>query len=315
MIILLPICSENKIVLTNFLLEKYDNYIIIKLFNRKYEETIDKIKVPLLNNYNCMSYLDLYFPLKLHIYDNVILFNNFLQKIYLSQYDNTNSLNIDFFYSLEILLKREFDLSFITLDKLKSYENIIWDYCNNYSYDISLTNSNTTIKELWEVIQLKLNSSLCFYKLYLDNSLSINKVIKKFQKNNIINKDLLSTIKSIKSIPLSIYSSNMYNIIEHYNNMVQQKVKLENITVGSKYFIKRTNMKTFFLIEIENIKMNEIYTINGQTFIFDNYEWYYYLPDLELNIDTIIFYFLVNDMIYPQLFDNTNLNIESIHFE
>ena len=94
MIILLPTCSDNKIVLTNFLLEKYDNYIIIKLFNRKYEDTIDKIKIPLINNYNCMSYLDLYFPLKLHIYDNIILFNNFLQKIYLSQYDNINSLNI-----------------------------------------------------------------------------------------------------------------------------------------------------------------------------------------------------------------------------
>ena len=31
--------------------------------------------------------------------------------------------------------------------------------------------------------------------------------------------------------------------------MIQQKVKLENITVGSKYFIKRTNMKTFLKAE------------------------------------------------------------------
>jgi hypothetical protein len=38
--------------------------------SENYEETINKIKVPLINNYNCMTYIDLFFPLKLHIYDN-----------------------------------------------------------------------------------------------------------------------------------------------------------------------------------------------------------------------------------------------------
>ena len=94
MIIKLPICHDNKIIFSNFFIEKIynpDKYII-SLFNRNYENKIIKIKIPCCNNFEGISYLDLFFPLELNIIENKIYFQYFMQKIFLSQSD----LPIDF---------------------------------------------------------------------------------------------------------------------------------------------------------------------------------------------------------------------------
>ena len=64
MIIKLPICQDNKIIFSNFFVEKVNNpdKYIISLFNRNYEKKIIKIKVPCCNNFEGISYLDLFFP-------------------------------------------------------------------------------------------------------------------------------------------------------------------------------------------------------------------------------------------------------------
>ena len=63
MIIKLPICIEDKILFNNFLLEKTNDKIIIKNFNRNYEDNIIKFKVPLCNNFEGISYVVLFFLL------------------------------------------------------------------------------------------------------------------------------------------------------------------------------------------------------------------------------------------------------------
>ena len=83
MIIKLPICTEDKILFMNFHLEKSDNEIELTLFNRNYEKTITKLKIPFCNNFEGISYVDLFFPLKLKIINKKIIFNNFFQKILL----------------------------------------------------------------------------------------------------------------------------------------------------------------------------------------------------------------------------------------
>ena len=109
MIIKLPICIEDKILFNNFLLEKSNDKIIIKNFNRNYENTITKFKVPLCNNFEGISYVDLFFPFEIKIIDKKLISNIFLQKIYLSQ----NNLDIDFFLVLEKITITEFKLDFI----------------------------------------------------------------------------------------------------------------------------------------------------------------------------------------------------------
>ena len=155
MIIKLPICNDNKIIYTNFLLEKKNNKYILHFFNRNYEEKISKIKVPLCNNFEGISYLDIMLPMELNIVNNKIFFNNFMQKILLSQ----NNLPIDFFHNLEVYLKQDKN-SFLTFNDLNNHEKNLWKYWNNYDDNITTDNSSITIKKLWETVQLYLNFSI-----------------------------------------------------------------------------------------------------------------------------------------------------------
>jgi hypothetical protein len=121
MIIKLPICQDDKIIFSNFFIEKVnkpDKYIV-SLFNRNYEKNITKIKVPCCNNFEGITYLDLFFPLELNLIGNKLYFQNFMQKIYFSQSD----LPIDFFIQLENSIKKNYGHTFLNLSDLKTCEN------------------------------------------------------------------------------------------------------------------------------------------------------------------------------------------------
>jgi len=138
MIIKLPICIEDKILFNNFLLEKSNDKIIIKNFNRNYENTIIKYKVPLCNNFEGISYIDLFFPLEIKIIDKKLITHIFLQKIFLSQ----NNLDIDFFLVLEKITIMEFKLDFIKKEDVISYEKKIWQYWVDYDDEVIVTYIN-----------------------------------------------------------------------------------------------------------------------------------------------------------------------------
>ena len=73
MIIKLPVCIDDKILFINFILEKAsENSLLLKIFNRNYENKIQRMKVPLCNNFEGITYIDLFFPLKLEIRNNKI---------------------------------------------------------------------------------------------------------------------------------------------------------------------------------------------------------------------------------------------------
>ena len=129
------------------------NKYIITLFNRNYEKKILKIKVPLCNSFEGISYLDLFFPLELNINNNKIYFQNFMQKIFLSQSD----LPIDFFIQLENSIKKIDTCTFLNFLDLKTYETEIWKYLETFNDEILTINYLETIKKLWEVSNLYLN--------------------------------------------------------------------------------------------------------------------------------------------------------------
>jgi hypothetical protein len=115
MIIKLPVCVDDKILYMNFILEKVSpNNLQLKIFNKNYETKIQRIKVPLCNNFEGITYLDLFFPLNLHLINDKVIFNNFFQKIFLSQ----NNLAIDFFISLEKYIESEYKYSFLKINDL-----------------------------------------------------------------------------------------------------------------------------------------------------------------------------------------------------
>ena len=303
MIIKLPICSDNKIIYTNFLLEKKINKYTLQLFNRNYEEKISKIKVPLCNNFEGISYLDLMLPMELNVINNKVFFNNFMQKILLSQ----NNLPIDFFYNLEVYLKQDKN-SFLTNTDLNNNDKNLWKYWSSYDDNIPTETSNITIKKLWEVVQLYLNFGIF---LIYKNPTYTNKTIKDYLQSFELNKKITTITNSIKNIKYSINSSNDYTFNEHFNHIEMKKSKISELKIGFKYFIKNNNK--FFQIEIKNIIDNMIYTNNNQAYIFSNYEWYFYIPNLEFTNELILFNLLNNKYIYAELFEKTNLKIEPIH--
>ena len=305
MIIKLPVCIDEKIIYINFLVNINNDTCIIKLFNKNYDDTIDKIKVPLCNNFQGISYLDLFFPLELKIVNKKILFPNFMQKIYLSQ----NNLPIDFFNQLESQIKK-FDISFLTKDDIFKMEGEIWKYITTYNEIINIDKSESMIKKLWEVAQLNLNSA--FYLLLLHPEF-INKIMKDYQKKYNIVKHTILITNYIKNIKYSINSSNDYIFSEHFNRLNNNKVIMNDIKVGYKYFIKLINSNKFFQVEVNNIDNSIIHTTSNQAFIFNNYEWYFYIPNIQFDFDIILFNLFIHKNVYNEIFERTNLKIEPIH--
>ena len=305
MIIKLPLCIDEKIIFSNFIIKKINDNYTINLFNRNYEEKIEKIKVPLCNNFQGISYLDIFLPLELTIINNKIFFPYFMQKIYLSQ----NNLPIDFFFNIENQIN-QLKISFIKKEELIKLDTKIWKYCTLFNETINLDNSLDTIKKLWEVAQINLNSSMYLLHLYPEFT---NKSIKDYQKNNNISKKLISITNAIKSIKYSISSSNEYLFIEHFNRIDNNKVKSSEIKVGYKYFVKLINSNKFFQIEVDNIQNNIIHTLNNQAFIYNNYEWCFYIPNIPFDFDTILFTLFQKKECYNEIFEKTNLKIEAIH--
>jgi len=306
MIIKLPVCAEDKILFMNFHLEKSDNEIELTLFNRNYEKTITKLKIPFCNNFEGISYVDLFFPLKLKIINKKIIFNNFFQKILLSQ----NNLAIDFFIVLEKYLIKEYELEFIKKEDFVNCESRIWDYWSNYIDTIPTTNYLETIQKIWEVSQLYLNFSL--FLIYLKPEYT-NKTIKDYTKKYKLNKKILNLANTVKTLKFSIYSSNDYTFNEHYLRISEKKAKLSELKIGFKYFIKSLEGNKFFEIEVANIKDNIIHTDNNQVFLFNNYEWYFYISNLDFDFDIIFFNLIINAKTYEDFFERCDLKIEPIH--
>jgi len=302
MIIKLPICVEDKILFNNFLLEKTNNTFTLKVFNRNYENKIEKIKVPLCNNFEGISYIDLFFPYEIKIVDKKLICNNFLQKIFLSE----NDLEIDFFIILENYIFKEYQLDFLKKSDLIIYEYRIWKYWMEYEDHIEPTvNLN---KKLWEVIQLYLNFSL--FLIYRKPDFTI-KTIHDYLKTNKLEKKVVNIANIIKTIKFSIFSSNEYCFNEHFLRQAKNKTKLSELKIGFKYFIKNLDGSKFFQVEITGITNNIIHTENNQAFIFENYEWFFYIIDIDFEI--IMFNLIKNNKVYEDLFEKTNLKIEAIH--
>jgi hypothetical protein len=320
MIIKLPICQDDKIIFSNFIVERTkidkEKYTVY-LFNRNYDKKITKIKVPCCNNFEGISYLDLFFPLEINVIGNKLFFPNFMQKIYLSQSD----LPIDFFIQLENSIKKQIGVksdnisyhnTFLNISDLKTNEFQLWKYLETFDDNIPTNNYLETIKKLWEISQLYLNFSI--YLLFHQPEYT-NKSIKDYQKKYNLPKKIISITNFIKTIKYSINSSNLYNYGEHFNRINNLKVKINELKIGYRYFLKIPNKTKFFQIEITDINEGVVQSSNNQAYIFNNYEWFFYIPTLEINFDIILFNLLINKEIHQETFEKTNLRIEKIHSE
>ena len=174
MIIKLPIIINNKVVNSLFKLKKYDNYFILSLLENIYNNNllnydllssekinmVDKnptgislIKILTCNNINGITYINLYFPLKLYIIDKSVLLIYFFIINLTSNFKN----KLDFFYNLNNVLISKYNLSFINFNNYDEYQNDIFSIINEQY--LFLINTKKFNKEFWEMINLLINCS------------------------------------------------------------------------------------------------------------------------------------------------------------
>ena len=297
MIIKLPIIINNKVVNSLFKLKKYDNYLILSLLENtnnnllnydllssekismvdKNPTEISLIKILTCNNINGITYINLYFPLKLYIIDKSILSIYFFIINLTSNFKN----KLDFFYNLNNILIHKYDLSFINCNDYDKYQNNIFSIINEQY--LFLINNKKFNKEFWEMINLLINCS--GFILWLSNLNNIkNKLLKK----------IIAISNSLKVIKYSINYSNSYNICDHIKNSNNGCLKLENIDEDKSYFIL-INEKKYIYVKVIKITDNFIYIdCFKDSIIFNKYKWFIYPPDTKIN-DIKIFLKLLNN--------------------
>jgi hypothetical protein len=305
MIIKLPIIVNNKVINTTFKLIKYDNYLLLSILEKniiEYNSEIiiennlenSLIKILLCNNINGISYLNIYFPLKLFIIDSYVISIYFFIVALSSNLEN----NLDFFYNLNNIIKNKFNLELIKYNNIKVYQEKILEIINN-EY-INLTSNNKFNKEFWEMINLLLNCS--GYIISLDNS------TKK------ISKRIISIANNIKNINYSINYSNKYNIVNHLKNINNNSLKLSDIKINDSYYLLINNKKIIY-VKILEINSNLILLdFFKNSIIFENYKWFIYPPDTKISINNIYITLLNNQETYRIIINKyySKLNSEKI---
>lgn len=330
MIIKLLILSDNKLIVNKFLLNKKNNIIKIESLDNN-----NIIKVPIYNMINGIDYIPLSFPFELIIMENNMVFNPY---IILSSFINIIPENdFDFFYQINMIIQKEYDLTLVDFDYfLNDTNNFISIMNNNYSYlftidYLKMDNIEQFINTFWLYI------NIC--KLYTIYTLIrfLNVSSKTLKKETQVHKKIISLSHTIE-----LYRYNLsYNIDEHkmtlseYINYNNKNITLDCIMIGTPYYIiKNTNptdtnptdtnptdtnltekMATIYkVIKINIIKIDKnIITLEGnRVIIFENYLWYYYHPDIIINKKYIYYTTFINSCYSNEIIKKT-LNLYEQH--
>lgn len=309
MIIKLPIIDDNKISLTCFKLQKNQDHFVLSLLDNPSE--ISFIKIICLNNINGIQNFNLYLPLKILYFDNQLLCYYFFNIMLISNFSSKD----DFFNILNETITKYYNCSFINFKNIKDNVPKIWKSINN-EYNLIIQQNNFTnfdnyLKHLWELTNLLVNASVF---LIYDFPIFTNKTIKEYQTKYVIIKKIISIANIIKNIKYSIFLSNQYDVLEHIRLQNNEKINdITSIELDKKYFIKINESKHFY-VKIDKI-INENVIINNIEINFNKYEWYHYLPTINLSLQNIFLLLFNNHSIYSCVLLKIDESIEQIHHD
>lgn len=349
MIIKLPIINNNKVVYTLFKLEKIDNYLLLSIlensniandnfFNcsllssetNKTVELSDKIKsnnevsfmkILSCNNINGISYLNIYFPLKLFIIDSNVFCIYFFIINLTSNFKN----KLDFFFNLNEILVKKFNLQIINFDNLLKYESNIFEIINN-EYKDFIVNKKFN-KEFWEMINLLLNLSIFILwinkiktnddnlearvnKLPIDSLDSPINIDTSMKKNKLMKK-IYQISNHLKTINYSINYSNEYTVNQHLQKMNNEPLVLIDIVINYNYFLQITEKKIIYIKVLnKNINLIKIDCFT-ELILFEKYKWYNYPPDTKISINKIYLKLLNNQDVIKIIINKYNSKLDS----
>ena len=316
------IISDNKLILNKFSISISNNKIIISSIN-----TNSIIKIPIYNKYNGINYVPVVFPIEMLIINNKV-FNPY---IILSSYNFDFDNDIDFFNQINKILKLNFNIDMIKFNEL--FDNNILlptimneHYPNIFNENLQIDDINSFIKNIWNNINIiKLYS---IYLLIKFPNIS-NKTIKEINQKFLISKKILSIINHLKSFKYNITVNNEYamSLSEYYLFNLNTSLKLSDLKPNICYYIlvnKNDSLLNDSITNntLENNKVIKIYakkinkniiTINkNKNIIFENYKWYYYHPNIQIDKSYIIYQTYLNNQFTNEIIKNI-MNIDDIH--
>lgn len=321
----LCILFENKIILNNFSIKLQNSNVIIDSLELK-----NKIlQVPIYNKFNGIDYFTVNFPLFLPIIKDTC-FNPYL---ILSSFNLQLDNEIDFFYQLNKIINQKFNLRILTfndiIDKKFNLPKIIND---NYLTCITLENLKglTNLKDFISILWFNINiiKLLCIWILNKFQNIS-NKNIKDIISNYNIPKKLLILANNLKLYKYNLSSNieSSMTLIEYINHNFNSSIKLLDLKPYNSYYLlinkfdnstteivntNTTNLDKVIKIYIKKITKNIINLNDSKNIIFENYKWYYFHPNIQIDNDYIYYQTFINQDFTSELIKNL-LNIDLIH--
>ena len=319
---------ENKIILNKFSIKLQNNNIIVNLTESKN----NIIQVPVYTKFNGLDYFSINFPLKLPVIKNTY-FNPY---IILSSYNLCIDNEIDFFYQLNKSINEMFNLNSINFEQIFDDKiNLSKIINDNYLYHITLenlkgiTNLSHFISILW--CDINIIKTLSIWSLIKFQNIS-NKNIKEIITKYNIPKKILAYANHLKSFKYNLTPNIEYSmtLIEYLTTNFSSSIKLSDLKPNNTYYLlvnKNDNDNSHSTTEIINTFINSdkvikifikkinknIISINEtKNIIFENYKWYYFHPNIQINNDYIYYQTFVNSDFTTELIKNL-LNVDLIH--
>jgi hypothetical protein len=329
MIYKFTILHDNKFILNKFSINKILDYIEIKNIEINFNNNL--IKIPIFNKYNGINYIPIIFPLKLHIINDYI-FNPY---IILNSYNLDINNELDFFYKLKKIIETNFNYKLLDFNNLLNNNslNLINIINKNYSDNINLknlinqNNINIFINDMW--LNINIIKLLIIYIILKNINIS---------KKNKLSKNIINYISYFKKFKYDLFSYNLENkftLNEYYNLNLNNKLKIHEIKNNFFYYINIKNPKLDIVLnKNEIIEKNHTYNFlnnkiikiyinnklncnnyillnNNKKLFFNNYEWYYFHPNININKNLIIFNTYINKNFTIELI-KTIFNLDQI---
>ena len=316
MIINVLLLIDNKLTSSKIKLTKTSNSIIINYIETTGLHQNGIIKIPIYNNINGMNYEPILFPFHMTIVNNLVI----SYYIILSSYVIEATNEIDFFYQINRAISREYNLSLARFNYLLENDTIplLNSMCSETISDISMTDTNQFIKNLWDSI-----NSIKLYIIYISIRFPQSTKKKLHSKYN-IPKRIISIYEMFCN-----YKYNLNNIddeimlpfSEYYMKDVNRILNKDEVSTKHSYYIDVRDVSTtetaistiainkVFKIFVNN-KMDNIIEIPNKTILFNNYNWYYFYPHIKINKDYVLFQSFINANITKQII-KTLLKVDS----
>ena len=317
----LLILVDNKLITNKFTINRKNNKIIISLL----ENINNNVMIPVYNKFNGIDYIPVKFPLELIIINDMELFNPY---IILSSY-NINMVDIDFFYNISIIIKSKYNMKFINFSDFINNNPDQFIKIMNENYNDILT-LPLTIESI-ETYTSSLLFSLNIIKLYIMYILIkfpniCNKNLKELHQKYNIPKKILSMCNHLKLIKYKLtdaveYMLSLNEYILNIDNLCSP-LKLSDIKQNSSYYIviKKSNMESSITshidkairIKILGITKNMITINSTKNILFENYLWYGYHPNININRDYVYYMTYINMNFYNEIIKEF-ICVEDIH--